>query len=78
MKSTILIAALISLVIGSLALYIGFQHNPQMEFFDTQTGKIDYFYSFVVFGLWFAMAFILLGVTGGGVVLLIRWMSSRR
>jgi len=32
-----------------------FSTTPQMQFFDTATGKIDYRYSFLTFGSWFAI-----------------------
>jgi TRAP-type C4-dicarboxylate transport system permease small subunit len=58
MRIAIIIAAVIAALVAAFMLYVGFQHNPQMEFFDTQTGKIDYRYSFLTFGLWFAVVFL--------------------
>lgn len=49
----IIASALVSLIVAGLALYVGFQQNSQMEFFDTETGKIDYQYSLLLFSLWF-------------------------
>jgi hypothetical protein len=58
MRTAVIIAAVIAALVAAFMLYVGFQHNPQMEFFDTQTGKIDYRYSLLTFGLWFAVIFL--------------------
>jgi hypothetical protein len=58
MKMALIIAAVIAAIVATAALYVGFQHNAQMEFFDTQAGKIDYAYSLMTFGVWFAVIFL--------------------
>lgn len=46
-----------SVVLGglfaSLLLFIGFDHNPQGEFFDPQSGAVDWGYSALLFAVWF-------------------------
>jgi hypothetical protein len=51
-------SAIIATLVGGFALYIGFRHNPQMEFFDTETGKVDYGYSLLLFAVWFCLTFV--------------------
>ena len=58
MRMALIIAAVIAAIVATSTLYVGFQHNAQMEFFDTQTGKIDYAYSLMTFGVWFAVVFL--------------------
>jgi hypothetical protein len=58
MKMALIIAAVVAAIVATTALYVGFQHNAQMEFFDTQTGKIDYAYSLMTFSIWFAVVFL--------------------
>jgi hypothetical protein len=47
---------------GALAagafIRVAFKENPQGEFFDTVTGKVDIPYSCLMFGLWFGFAFV--------------------
>jgi hypothetical protein len=40
---------------ASLLLFIGFDHNPQGEFFDPQSGEIDWGYSALLFSVWFTV-----------------------
>jgi hypothetical protein len=51
MKMALIIAAVIAAIVATAALYVGFQHNAQMEFFDTPAGKIDYAHSLMTFGV---------------------------
>jgi hypothetical protein len=64
MKLIVSISAILGAIVGGFMLYIGFQHNPQMEFFDTATGRIDYSHSLLLFSLWFAVIFVPLVVVG--------------
>jgi len=52
-KLIISIAFVLGLIGGSFFLFFGFQHNPQGEFFEPMTGKIDFGYSFLIFISWF-------------------------
>ena len=38
---------------SSVLLFVGFDHNPQGEFFDPQSGAIDWGYSALLFAVWF-------------------------
>lgn len=69
----------IAFAVAAFALWAGFQHNPQGEFFDPLTGDVDYLYSGLVFGVWFAPTFLVAMVIGGGVLALFRaatWLSA--
>jgi hypothetical protein len=57
MKLLIAMSAIIAAVGAGFALYVGFQHNPQMKFFDTETGIINYRHSFLTFAVWFSVIF---------------------
>ena len=61
MKIVLLVAGILAVVVGGLMLHVGLQHNPQMEFFDSETGKVDYRYCLLVFGIWFAITFAVVG-----------------
>lgn len=65
MSSKAIIAALsvaVGAVFASTFLYIGFQHNPQGEFFDPRTGVVDWRYAALLFSVWFIGASIVAGV----------------
>jgi hypothetical protein len=57
---------------GSLALTLGLIHNAQGEFFDTDSGRIDWGYCIMVFGTWFAAAAVVMAF------LLLLWLRLRR
>ena len=64
MKYTFIVCAVISILVAAFVLYLGFQHNTQMAFFDTETGKVDYGHSLLVFVYWFMAAFVLHAIAG--------------
>jgi len=55
-----IISNIIGIIIGIWMLSVGLQHNVQGEFINTETGKIDYIYSFFVFFSWYVV-FVLIG-----------------
>ena len=67
-KISILVNIGISFLIACVALYAGFQHNPQGEFHDTSTGVINYGHSSLLFLSWFVFIFIL-----GAIIIALCW-----
>lgn len=52
----------LGLVVATIVLFIGFQHNPQGAFVDIGTGKADIQYVFWIFISWFLLASIMIGI----------------
>jgi hypothetical protein len=52
----IICSSAIGVVFGSTILYIAFQHNPQGEFFDPETGVVNWRYAAWLFVAWFVIA----------------------
>jgi hypothetical protein len=48
------VSGAVGILIGAGMLYIGFQVNPQGEFFDPATGDVDFPYAILLFFAWFA------------------------
>ena len=55
------IAAGLGVVIGSLNLYVGFQHNAQGELFDWDTGEVDFRFALLIFGSWAVITTLVVG-----------------
>lgn len=49
-----LVAVPLGIIAGVAAVWAGFQHNVQGEFI-SETGRIDYGYTVLVFGSWFVL-----------------------
>ena len=71
-KKVFFVALTLGVITGTLAIYIGFQHNPQGKFYDIETGIIDFGYSFIVFLSWFLSALLVIGVPSAAVAYLFR------
>ncbi len=67
-----LTASIVGTLFGAVMLYVGFQHNPQGEFFDQQSGAVDYWYSFLIFFSNFIGVFLIIIV-----LTLVVWLMSR-
>jgi hypothetical protein len=65
-------------VVGSLLVYIAFQHNPQGETLDQVTGAINYRYVLALFGSSFAIALAIAVAVEALVYLLIKAVSKAR
>lgn len=57
-----LIAIIVGAVIGAVLLYIGFQHNPQGEFYDSESSVVKYWYSIYTFFFNFSFVFLVIFV----------------
>lgn len=57
-----LVSVLTGVAIASVALLAGFQHNPQGEFYDPETGAVKWAYSAMFFALWFGPVSIGVGI----------------
>ena len=65
MKIPLLISALVSTLIGAVALYVGLKHNAMGEFCrddNLDICKIDYLYAFGIWVSWFIVSFVTLSV----------------
>lgn len=71
-KASSLFVILAGLFIASFALYAGFMHNPQGEFYSESTGKIEYGYSFLLFLSWFLPVVLL-----GALVIGLEWALNK-
>jgi len=60
MKKTLIIPLLVSLIIASLALYVGLQHNSMGEFCkEVEVNcNIDYLYSAGIWSAWYITSFV--------------------
>jgi hypothetical protein len=76
-KKLLAICATLAAAFASTVMYIAFQHNPQGEFFDPQTGKIDGPYSLLLFAASFALALLATGVVSVGLWAIVRLVRSR-
>jgi hypothetical protein len=59
---SVLIGALPAILFGALAMYAAWQHNPQGEFHDYQTGAIQWADWLTVGLVWFAVVGLLSSV----------------
>lgn len=61
---TMLMAGSLScgVLVASLMLIIGFDHNPQGEFFDPGSGSINWGYTLLLFSVWFAIGTAVAGM----------------
>ena len=64
-------------VIGFIAVYIAFQHNPQGEFFNIQTGNINFKNSISLFLSGFIIVFGVCGLFSSLLALLIFFIKQR-
>jgi hypothetical protein len=55
---TLVLAAVPAACLASLLLWIGFNNNNQGEFFDPQSGAVEWSYAVLVFLAYFALVFI--------------------
>lgn len=78
MKVLLLVAGILAVAVGGIMLHIGLQHNPQMEFFDTETGKIDYQYCLLVFGVWFGITFTVVAGIGSLCLTMVKFLFGTR
>lgn len=51
----VVVSMAVGALFASFLLFIGFDHNPQGEFFDPQSGVIDWGYSALLFLVWFTI-----------------------
>ncbi len=58
------VASLLGVLAGGAIVYIAFQENSQGEFFDTQTGAIDWPYTLMHFAMGFFFVFGLIVFVG--------------
>jgi hypothetical protein len=77
-KTAIVIAAALAFFIGAVMVFIAFQHNPQGETFDQQSGAIHYGYVAALFASWFLSVFTLVTAVEGALYLLIRIIKAMR
>jgi hypothetical protein len=61
LKRTGLIIALISLIVASCFLWMGLRHNPQGEFYGSESGTNWAAIGYLFFG-WFASSFVALWI----------------
>ena len=55
------IATGLGIVLGSLMLWVGFQHNAQGELFDWVTGEVHIKTALMIFGSWAVTVTVVLG-----------------
>ncbi len=60
----------LGLVMTTMALYDAFDHNPQGDFFDPATGKVNIPYSLLIFISWFLVSSIVIGIIGSVITFL--------
>lgn len=70
------ISALLATIVGGLILSIAFQHNPQGEFINNETGAIEIAYSAKLFVAWFLPVFFLLELPALLILLVKRFAKS--
>jgi hypothetical protein len=49
-------AVLVGIVCGAMAVWIAWQHNPQLALHDPSTGHVDWVYGAMIFTAWFVIA----------------------
>jgi hypothetical protein len=64
------VAAAAATLIAATMVYIAFQHNPQGEAFDQESGAVHYGYVLALFLTWLVPSFVLVAVCEGAVYLL--------
>lgn len=72
----LVVAMLIAAAVASAMLSAGFQHNPQGEFFDMETGRLDWPYAVGIWLSWFVPVF-LVGAVPAAVVAAVGALSRR-
>jgi hypothetical protein len=74
---TLYVAIGIGVIVGITGLVIGFQHNPQGEFVDLETGAIDVGYASLVFMSWFSLSTLVAVAIGSMLTLLFNFFGRR-
>ena len=65
-------ALLAGVAAGTALMFAAFDHNPQGEFWDPQTGEIVYGPTLLVFFAWFVVAFTYVFAAGSAVYVVFR------
>jgi hypothetical protein len=60
----------LSLVVAALVSFAAFDHNPQGEFVDRDTGKVNVQNTLGIFVSWFLVTWIVFGIIGSAITFL--------
>jgi fructose-specific phosphotransferase system IIC component len=70
------VAAAPALLVGAVMVFIAFQHNPQGEAFDPQTGAVAYGYVAALFASWSVATFVCVAAVEAALLLIRRAMAG--
>lgn len=76
-KKVLYLSFTLGFLIAALILFVAFDHNPQGEFIDTNTGEINIHNTLQVFISWLLLSSIVIGTTASVITFLIKVFIKR-